>query len=63
MVGDPHQQIYRFRGAVDALNSPSLATADRLWLTGSFFRSLCGRCGKCRAGSGRGDEKSLWAWR
>ncbi|EPN3399775.1 3'-5' exonuclease [Escherichia coli] len=41
MVGDPHQQIYRFRGAVDALNTPSLATADRLWLTGSFRFGPC----------------------
>lgn len=36
MVGDAHQQIYRFRGAVDALNAPQLAHADRLWLTNSF---------------------------
>lgn len=43
MVGDAHQQIYRFRGAVDALNAPQLANADRLWLTHSF------RFGKCVA--------------
>ncbi|WDB63232.1 UvrD-helicase domain-containing protein (plasmid) [Escherichia albertii] len=41
MVGAQHQQIYRLRGAVDALNSPSLAKADRLWLTGSFRFGPC----------------------
>ncbi len=36
-----HQQIYRFRGAVDALNAPSLSNADRLWLTHSFRFGAC----------------------
>ncbi|HAT1583141.1 TPA: ATP-dependent helicase [Raoultella ornithinolytica] len=41
MVGDAHQQIYRFRGAVDALKSPKLTSADRLWLTHSFRFGRC----------------------
>ncbi|PHM27832.1 UvrD-helicase domain-containing protein [Xenorhabdus innexi] len=36
LVGDKHQQIYRFRGANNALDAPQLADADRLWLTNSF---------------------------
>ncbi|EBS4058347.1 ATP-dependent helicase [Salmonella enterica subsp. enterica serovar Newport] len=36
LVGDPHQQIYRFRGADNAMDAPELAHADRLWLTHSF---------------------------
>lgn len=36
LVGDRYQQIYRFRGAENALVSPQLETADRLWLTNSF---------------------------
>lgn len=36
LVGDPHQQIYRFRGADNAMNAPVLDGADRLWLTHSF---------------------------
>lgn len=36
LVGDRHQQIYRFRGADNALDAPGLAGADRLWLTQSF---------------------------
>lgn len=36
LVGDRHQQIYRFRGADNALDAPVLADADRLWLTHSF---------------------------
>lgn len=36
LVGDRHQQIYRFRGADNALDAPALAGADRLWLTQSF---------------------------
>ena len=35
-VGDPHQQIYRFRGAEDALNSDWMADAERHYLTQSF---------------------------
>ncbi|CCW29059.1 conserved hypothetical protein [Xenorhabdus nematophila F1] len=36
LVGDKHQQIYRFRGADNALDAPQLVGADRLWLTNSF---------------------------
>lgn len=36
LVGDRHQQIYRFRGAENALDAPELADADRLYLTHSF---------------------------
>lgn len=35
-VGDDHQQIYRFRGASNALNAPFLRNADTLYLTHSF---------------------------
>ncbi|EHM4620411.1 ATP-dependent helicase [Salmonella enterica] len=68
MVGDAHQQIYRFRGAVDALKSTQLASADRLWLTHSF---RFGRCiadaanallsldGETQKIVGRGGEDSL----
>lgn len=35
-VGDPHQQIYRFRGAYDALSSEKLANLPRFYLTHSF---------------------------
>ncbi|ASG86863.1 UvrD-helicase domain-containing protein [Salmonella enterica] len=36
LVGDTHQQIYRFRGADNAMQAPQLENADRLWLTHSF---------------------------
>lgn len=36
LVGDPHQQIYRFRGASNSLNSEFTEGADRLYLTHSF---------------------------
>lgn len=36
LVGDRYQQIYRFRGADNALRAPQLVQADRLWLTASF---------------------------
>lgn len=36
LVGDPHQQIYRFRGANNALKSHLLKKADTLYLTQSF---------------------------
>ncbi|TXE51223.1 AAA family ATPase [Serratia ureilytica] len=39
LVGDRHQQIYRFRGAESALDAPALIDADRLNLTNGF------RCG------------------
>lgn len=46
LVGDRYQQIYRFRGADDALSHPSLAGADRLWMTQSFrFGPRSGRDG------------------
>lgn len=36
LVGDPHQQIYRFRGSDNTLSSSLLESADRLYLTNSF---------------------------
>ncbi len=36
LVGDRHQQIYRFRGAENALDAPALVDAERLALTHSF---------------------------
>lgn len=36
LVGDEHQQIYRFRGASNALNHPALKDADKRYLTHSF---------------------------
>ncbi|MBC2632120.1 UvrD-helicase domain-containing protein, partial [Salmonella enterica subsp. enterica serovar Enteritidis] len=36
LVGDQYQQIYRFRGAENALNAAELVDANRLWLTNSF---------------------------
>ncbi|HEI8505916.1 TPA: ATP-dependent helicase [Serratia marcescens] len=36
LVGDRHQQIYRFRGAENALDAPQLADAAQLYLTHSF---------------------------
>ena len=36
LVGDRHQQIYRFRGAENALDAPQLVDADQLYLTHSF---------------------------
>lgn len=35
-VGDPHQQIYRFRGANNALEIPDMSDATHLKLTNSF---------------------------
>lgn len=35
-VGDPHQQIYRFRGAEDALEAPWMANAEKHYLTQCF---------------------------
>ncbi|HBO2437840.1 TPA: DNA helicase, partial [Pseudomonas aeruginosa] len=36
IVGDPHQQLYRFRGAEDALNSDWMAGAEEHYLTQSW---------------------------
>ncbi|MDR6680176.1 UvrD-helicase domain-containing protein [Pseudomonas oryzihabitans] len=36
MVGDRHQQLYRFRGAEDALSAPWMADAEKHYLTQSF---------------------------
>ncbi|KTS76438.1 DNA helicase [Pseudomonas oryzihabitans] len=36
MVGDPHQQLYRFRGAENALSAPWMADAEKHYLTQSF---------------------------
>lgn len=36
LVGDQHQQIYRWRGADNALQSSYTTSADRLFLTNSF---------------------------
>ncbi|CAI2539286.1 DNA-dependent helicase II [Serratia ficaria] len=36
LVGDRHQQIYRFRGAENTLDAPELVDAERLNLTHSF---------------------------
>lgn len=36
VCGDGHQMLYRFRGAVDALNAPWLARAEVHYLTQSF---------------------------
>jgi len=35
-VGDRHQQLYRFRGAVDSLSSPAMRDAEKHYLTQSF---------------------------
>lgn len=35
-VGDTHQQIYRFRGAEDAMHSKAIEDGKSLYLTGSF---------------------------
>ena len=67
LVGDRYQQIYRFRGADNALSAPQLEQADRLWLTNSFrfgpevarmANILLRRAGEERevTGSGGSDE-------
>ena len=68
LVGDRYQQIYRFRGADDALSHPSLAGADRLWLTQSFrfgpavaamANLLLKRAGESREVSGCGGDDEV----
>ncbi|EHO4879149.1 ATP-dependent helicase [Escherichia coli] len=68
LVGDRYQQIYRFRGADDALSHPSLSGADRLWLTQSFrfgpavaamANLLLKRAGESREVSGCGGDDEV----
>lgn len=68
LVGDRYQQIYRFRGASDALSHPALNGADRLWLTQSFrfgpavagvASQLLKRAGESREVTGRGGDDEV----
>lgn len=68
LVGDRYQQIYRFRGAENALVSPQLETADRLWLTNSFrfgpavadvANTLLAQAGESRGICGLGGEDQV----
>jgi len=68
LVGDQYQQIYRFRGAENALNATELADADRLWLTNSFrfgpavaevANALLREAGEKRKVTGCGGEDSI----
>jgi hypothetical protein len=68
LVGDRYQQIYRFRGAENALVSPQLETADRLWLTNSFrfgpavagvANALLAEAGESRQVCGLGGEDQI----
>ncbi|HAX5097587.1 TPA: ATP-dependent helicase, partial [Escherichia coli] len=68
LVGDRYQQIYRFRGADNALSHPVLNDVGRLWLTQSFrFGSsvaqmanlLLQRAGEKRQVTGSGGEDGV----
>ena len=68
LVGDEHQAIYRFRGADNALDSPTLVDADRLYLTNSFrfgpkvafiANALLSRKGETRPVVGRGASDEI----
>ncbi|HAX5097260.1 TPA: UvrD-helicase domain-containing protein [Escherichia coli] len=68
LVGDRYQQIYRFRGADDALSHSALNDADRLWLTQSFrfgpsvarmANLLLQRAGETRQVTGSGGEDEV----
>ena len=70
MVGDRHQQIYRFRGAENALDAGQLADADQLCLTHSFrfgpavarvANMLLKRQGETLSLIGNGDEDNVVA--
>ncbi|ABV20119.1 conserved hypothetical protein [Escherichia coli O139:H28 str. E24377A] len=68
LVGDRYQQIYRFRGADNALSHPVLNDAGRLWLTQSFrfgpsvarmANLLLQRAGEKRQVTGSGGEDDV----
>ncbi|WP_034950402.1 UvrD-helicase domain-containing protein [Erwinia oleae] len=68
LVGDRHQQIYRFRGAENALDAPQLADADQLYLTHSFrfgpavarvANRLLARQGETLSVTGNGGDDSV----
>ncbi len=68
LVGDRYQQIYRFRGANNALSHPVLNDADRLWLTQSFrfgpsvarmANLLLQHAGETRQVTGSGEDEIL----
>lgn len=68
LVGDRHQQIYRFRGADNALDAPVLKHADRLWLTHSFrfgpqvaavANALLALDGETKPVTGNGEDEVL----
>ncbi|MCV5959122.1 DNA helicase, partial [Escherichia coli] len=68
LVGDRHQQIYRFRGANNALDSKELMNADQLYLTHSFrfgpnvslvANALLELKGETRPGVGRGPADQV----
>lgn len=68
LVGDRYQQIYRFRGADNALSTPLLESADRLWLTNSFrfgpevaqmANILLARAGETMQVTGSGGEDEV----
>ncbi|ENR6339674.1 ATP-binding domain-containing protein, partial [Escherichia coli] len=68
LVGDRYQQIYRFRGADDALSHPVLNDAACLWLTQSFrfgpsvarmANLLLQRAGETRQVTGSGGEDEV----
>lgn len=68
LVGDRHQQIYRFRGAENALDAPQLADADQLYLTHSFrfgpavarvANRLLARQGEMLSVTGSGGDDSV----
>lgn len=67
-IGDRHQQIYRFRGANNALDVAEMSDADKLYLTNSFrfgpkvamvANSVLRLKGETRKVIGRGQQDSV----